>query len=199
MRGIEVSDGRERVDDLRNARIVTSRLDRLAVRNRLELTLGRKLEKVNVGLAERAIFVGLRRQRVEPLLDVAVLQRLLQARANFDVLVGDGVNFVELGRIGIAVRQGRRIFERCLGQRRALLAALQEQLGAKPVRRRVGDRIAKLLFGLLVPRAVDIGGRDISGLDLTRILIGVIATRKSCAAQGEPEGRADPLMFIHRR
>ena len=47
-----------------DARIVAAGLDRLAVGDRLELRLRRELQVVEMRLAERAIFVGLRDERV---------------------------------------------------------------------------------------------------------------------------------------
>ena len=89
--------------------------DRLAGGNGLELRLGRELKEMQVRLAKRPVFVGLRCERVEPPFYVALLDRLLEALANIGLRMRDGVDLVELTWVRVAVGQRRGVLERCLG------------------------------------------------------------------------------------
>ena len=100
--------------------------DWLAVGHRLELALGRELQKMHMGLTERAIIVGLRGQRVQPAFDVMLLDCLLKPGTNIHPLMGNGVDLVKLGGIGVTIRQRGRIFERRCRQRRALFATVEK-------------------------------------------------------------------------
>jgi hypothetical protein len=186
----KIPAGAEHGDDRRDALVARSRLDRTIVGNLLLAGLARQLGVVNEGLAQGLILFGLGRERVEPLTDMVVLQRLLQAGADVGLGARDGVDLEQLVGIGITVRQRRGIFERCLDQRLAAFAALQEQLGLEPMLRRLGDRVADFLF-----RAVVEGDSRLFRRSIAVGLVGggalLRASGEGGGAQGKADGRAD--------
>ena len=103
-------------------------------------------------LAQGLIFVRLRRERVEPLGDIAVLERLLHPCTHVRLGARDGIHLVKFRRIGVPVGKRGRIFQPGLDECLAFLAALQEQVRLEAVRRRVRDGIADLLLGVAVER-----------------------------------------------
>ena len=147
-----------------------------------------------MGLAQRAIFVGLRDERVEPALDVALLDRLRQPWRTSSLRVRDRVDLMELARVGIAVGKRRGIFERRLGQRRARSRRPSGTARLEAVGRRRRDRLAQLPFGLVVPidRHAGRTGRAGLGSDDCRFRAG----GEGGAAQGEARGRADPFLLL---
>ena len=149
-------------------------------------------------LAQRLIFVGLRRQRVQPFADVAVLKRLLQPGAHVRLRARDSIDLVQLLRVGIAVRQRRGVFQRRLCQALSGLSALQEQVGLQPVRGRPCNGVADLLLRLLVERHSRGRGATRSRRTGWNCLAHG-AGGQDGGAQGKAKGRADPFAFSHRR
>ena len=83
-------------------------------------------------LAECLIFVRLRRQRVEPACQIAFLRRLFEALANVRRGARDGVDRIELRRIGISVGKRLGVTERCIGQCCALASPFRKRSGLSP-------------------------------------------------------------------
>src|SRR5207302_2974604 len=83
--------GRERGADECDARVALSRLDWLAVGDRLGLPLRCQLEIAEVSLAQRAIFVGLRDEGVQPPLNVTALDCLGEPLAHVEIRARDRV------------------------------------------------------------------------------------------------------------
>ena len=146
----QVSAGSKHSDNGGNARISSAGFDWRIARNGLLIGLTCELGVAHEGAAERLIFVRLRRERVKPLRDIALLQGLLKAGAHVGLRAGNGVDFVQLRRVGVAVGECGGIFQPRLNDRLALLPALQEQVGFQSVRGRLRNRIADILLRLAV-------------------------------------------------
>src|SRR5205085_5898555 len=158
LRLFQIADRAKGGSDLRYTRIPAAGLDRLSALDRLELRIGCQLQVMEMRLAERPIFIGLRHERIEPALHVALLDSLLQTGSHIHLGMRDRVNLVELGWVGIAICQRGSIFESCIRKRGSFLAALQEQVRLKPVGRRLLNCIEELLFGVALPFKVEASG-----------------------------------------
>src|SRR5205085_10495853 len=99
----------------------------------------------------------------------------------------DRINLVQLCRVGIAVGQRRRIFQRRAHQRGAALSTLKEKLGLEAIGGRPRDRLPDLLFILVTERDPRRIGRDV-----LVVLVGwgapLRASRERYAEQGKNEG-----------
>ena len=150
-------------------------------------------------LAQRPIFVGLRRKRIEPAFDVALLDRLLKARLHVDA-AGAGSYRLRTASSGrnSRWRAPRHISAPPGSARRPSrrLSGTDRVSGHWPGRRRWHREAAPRSWK---SRRRRVRARRRPRPRRSRLLVVVIAARQSCAAQGKAEGRADPFMLLMGR